>query len=125
MFLYACALLLGVLLFQSLTSLFEAHWIGLFLVCLPGFFLTKIFRLLATVGLGFFWAFFWAHLILSTALPVDVEGQDVWLTGTIISLTTPLEHGIRFDMKVDSIAVEQSPMDIVLRIRLSSYLMSH
>lgn len=121
MFLYACALLLGVLLFQPLTSLPEAHWIWLFLVCIPGFFLTKIFRLLATVGLGFFWTFFWAHLILSTALPVDFEGQNVWLTGTIISLTTPLEHGLRFDMKVDSIAVGQQPMDTALRVRLSSY----
>jgi len=121
MYLYACALLLGVLLFQQLTSLFEAHWVWLFLVCIPGFFLTKIFRLLATVSLGFFWAFFWAHSILSTALPADFEGRDVWLTGTLISLTTPLEHGIRFEMKVDSIAFEQQQLNTTLRVRLSSY----
>lgn len=60
--------------------------------------------LLAGAGFGVGWNVFLATQRLADALPVDWEGRDIVLIGTVAELPTPLARGARFVFAVESVA---------------------
>jgi competence protein ComEC len=55
-------------------------------------------------GLGFLWAALLAQQRLADALPADLEGRDVVVTGVIAGLPHTGEHSVRFRFNVESAA---------------------
>ena len=55
------------------------------------------------LSLGFVWAAWRADVRLADELPVDVEGRDVTVSGTIATLPYKWERGVRFEFDVEQI----------------------
>ncbi|KAF3996774.1 DNA internalization-related competence protein ComEC/Rec2 [Glaciimonas immobilis] len=53
--------------------------------------------------LGFCWAALFAHYYLQQELPVKWEGRDVTVIGTVESLPTYFEQGVRFNFAVEKV----------------------
>ena len=53
--------------------------------------------------LGFCWATLFAQAYLSHALPAELEGRDLIVTGTIASLPGFSEQGARFDFRIEQV----------------------
>ena len=58
--------------------------------------------------LGFLWAALMAHHYLSDELPVELEGQDLVVTGVVDSLPYRFERGLRFNLALDTVLDEES-----------------
>ncbi len=69
-----------------------------------------IFLCGAGVLTGFLWAALLAHYYLSHALPIEWEGRDITLIGTIDGLPNPSATGVQFNFKVERVI---APMEIV------------
>lgn len=63
-------------------------------------------RLLAGFIFGVVWAAAFAHYYLRQELAPDWEGRDVTVVGTIASLPSYLETGVRFDFAVEEVIEE-------------------
>lgn len=72
-------------------------------------------------ALGFFWAVFRADLVLREALPVAMEGRDLWVEGYVADLPHVGERGPRFRFHVERAWHDGAPISIPRRILLSSY----
>jgi competence protein ComEC len=85
--------------------------------------LFKIPSLLACGAIfGFLWAALFAQHYLAQELPLDLEGQDVTVIGTIDSLPDRFERGVRFDFAVERVlAAEGKPPLLPPRLALSWY----
>ena len=86
-----------------------------FLVRVPG---------MAACGavLGFAWAGLFAHFYLAQELPKDWEGRDLTVVGTIDSLPTYFERGVRFNLAVERVVSPDADKPILpKRIALSWY----
>jgi competence protein ComEC len=55
---------------------------------------------------GFVWAMLFAQFYLSSELPKEWEGRDVSVTGTVASLPTRFEQGVRFNFAVERAVAE-------------------
>lgn len=62
-----------------------------------------LLRLAMGVLLGFIWAALFAHYYLSDELPKELEGQDVTIVGTIDSMPSYFERGVRFNFSVENV----------------------
>lgn len=76
--------------------------------------------MLAVAGacFGFGWASLLAHSHLAEELPLEWEGRDVTIIGTVDSLPSHFPQGIRFDFRVEQIA---GTAPVPSRIALSWY----
>ncbi|MGZ9709759.1 DNA internalization-related competence protein ComEC/Rec2 [Glaciimonas sp. GNP009] len=105
--------LIGVVFLQTQAALPSAFLIGIvcLLAALAGLVagilrhrLIKITGLIVCGALlGFCWAALFAHYYLRQELPVEWEGRDVTLIGTIASLPTHFEQGVRFNFAVEKV----------------------
>lgn len=80
--------------------------------------------LLAGMGalLGFVWASLFAQVYLMQELPKDLEGQDVTVVGTIDSMPSYFERGVRFNFAVEKVLpIDAAKPDIPARLALSWY----
>ena len=75
--------------------------------------------LIAWTVIGFAWAAFRADARLAQALPPDVEGRDVSLTGTIATLPYVWERGVRFEFEVER--VDAPDVHVPRRLALAWY----
>lgn len=57
--------------------------------------------------LGFLWAALVAHHYLADALPAELEGQDLVVTGVIDSLPYRFERGVRFNLALERAALPE------------------
>jgi len=69
--------------------------------------------------LGFCWATLYAQYYLRQELPFEWEGKDIVVIGTIASLPTHFEQGVRFDFAVEKVlpqdgAIPQLPPKLAL-----------
>ncbi|PUA19474.1 DNA internalization-related competence protein ComEC/Rec2 [Glaciimonas sp. PCH181] len=124
--------LLGVSFLQTQARLPSALLVCilLFAAILAGLLATKCsrrfltFSALIAVGaiLGFCWAALYAHYYLQQELPVEWEGRDVTVVGTIDNLPTYFEQGVRFDFLVEKVLPQngESP-PIPSKLALSWY----
>lgn len=80
--------------------------------------------LLAGIGalLGFVWASLFAQFYLLQELPKDLEGQDITVVGTIDSMPSYFERGLRFNFKVEKVLpLTAAKPEIPSRLALSWY----
>lgn len=79
-------------------------------------------RLACGALLGFLWAALLAQHYLSDALPLELEGQDVIVTGVIDSLPDRFERGLRFNLALERAAMpDGAPVRLPPRLALSWY----
>ena len=62
-----------------------------------------LLRIVMGVLLGFVWAALFAQYYLSQELPKELEGQDVTIVGTIDSIPSYFERGVRFNFAVEKV----------------------
>lgn len=72
--------------------------------------------------IGFVWAVLFAHHYLARELPAELEGHDITLVGTIDSLPTHFERGVRFNFAVERTVGDMAPVGAIpSRLALSWY----
>jgi competence protein ComEC len=79
-------------------------------------YLARGLLLAGAAALGFLWAGGYAQWRLAQALPVELEGRDIELTGVVAGLPQELERGLRF-----AFDVEQALPGVPPRISLAWY----
>jgi competence protein ComEC len=116
------AFLIGVVLFQQLTTLPPLAWAGgLFLSVPLGFLVKPYWHLPAWCVSGFLWSLLCAQQILAFSLPEKLVGQDLLLEGQIANLPEVNEHHVRFEFDVHRAWAGETPVTIPGHIRLSWY----
>src|SRR5437016_9287770 len=72
--------------------------------------------------LGFCWAALYAQYYLRQELPPEWEGRDVTVVGTIASLPTHFEQGVRFHFAVEKVLPQDGEVpQIPPKLALSWY----
>jgi competence protein ComEC len=87
---------------------------------------SQYFRMpvLAATGalLGFVWAGLFAQVYLMRELPKELEGQDFTIVGTIDSMPSYFERGVRFNFAVEKVlSTAAAKSDIPAKLALSWY----
>lgn len=96
------AFLVGILIFQQLPTLPDKGWITLLWVSLPlSLWLTPL-KIPLWVLNGFLAALVQAQGLMNTALPAELQGQDLLLEGVIDSLPQHKQYGQRFRFKIEA-----------------------
>ena len=116
------AFLLGVLLFQQMTTLPALAWGWGLLLCVPAaLWLKPFWHLPAWLLAGFLWSLFSAHQILATSLQQNLIGEDIWIEGQVASLPTQKTRYVQFEFAVQRAWVGEKPVAVPGRIRLNWY----
>lgn len=76
-------------------------------------------RFLAGILFGFFWASAFAWYFLSDALPHELEGKNIIVTGTIDSLPKLADAGKAFEFLVEQAELEGKPVTVPRKIMLA------
>jgi len=92
--------LLGCVLLIQLPSLPDSQTLWLTFAGFTLLVFSKI-RWLAFIALGFIWSAYQASLILNDRLAVDLQGQDIVITGIISSIPEFHQRRIRFEFSPD------------------------
>ncbi|NEX61783.1 DNA internalization-related competence protein ComEC/Rec2 [Noviherbaspirillum galbum] len=77
--------------------------------------------LLAGIAAGLCWACLVAQYALGDALPPEWEGRDITLTGTVSSLPSRSQDGLRFQFAVESAQADAGPAVVPRHLALSWY----
>ncbi len=113
--------LFGVLLLQQFSFLPDIIWcwalISIFI--LP--FVPRHFRLLILFILGFLWALLRAHWVLDVALPAELEGKDVLVTGVVSSIPLNNHRKLRFEFNIESVQFKKQHYPSIGKVRISWY----
>lgn len=115
------AFLAGVLVFQHMPDLPSAWW-GMLLPLLPvlgGRYPAA--RIAAWCAGGFLWALIHANHVLSTALPADLEGRDLWVEGTVATVPEHRARAVRFQFRIERLNNRAAGHITPLRVRLNWY----
>jgi len=116
------AFLSGILCLQGFSHLPATGWIALLGLTVPvALLLNSRWRLAAWLASGFLWALFSAHQILALSLPIEMEGQDVFVEGYIASLPEADSRRVRFLFDVKTLQGHEELRTWPARIRLSWY----
>lgn len=120
--------LFGILLLQQFSSLPGIPWcwalISIFsLPFLPRHFpFIQHFILLILFTMGFLWALLHAHWVLDIALPDELQGQDILVTGVVASIPLEDDRKRRFEFDIETMEYNKkkltSPSSIG-KVRLS------
>ena len=94
----AISFTLGCVLFLQLSTLPSSQWFWALLPACLLLLFTKT-RLLAIVMLGAIWTCFHATLIINDRLTTILEGKDITLKGTVISVPVRSGHRLQFEFK--------------------------
>lgn len=111
----------GILLCQLLEQLPSAYW---FLALVPLSLLAyrvAVLRIPVLVVAGVFWAMWRADIVLSTALPAGLAGENVTITGWVASLPETNDRSVRFDFAVSRLEYRDETRPAPRRVRLSWY----
>jgi len=116
------AFLIGVLLFQQMTTLPTLGWAWGLLLCVPAaLWLKSFWHLPAWLLAGFLWSLISAHQILAVSLPKNLIGKDVVLEGHIASLPASKMQHVQFEFEVQRAWSDEQPVAVPGRIRLNWY----
>lgn len=119
------AFLLGILALQQVAVLPGWPWL-VALLLLFAFFLSRTSRysvlgLLAAACFGFLWAGLHAHLIIQPGLEPHLEGEELLLSGVIVSLPQEEERRLRFVFAPEAGWLAERAVTVPKRLRLSWY----
>ncbi|KAF0193159.1 MAG: competence protein ComEC [Gammaproteobacteria bacterium] len=121
MWLGTIAFLTGILLCQQLTRLPPAYWyLSVIPLALLAYRVSAI-RIPALIVVGFFWAMWRADIILSTGLPIGLEGENVTVTGWVASIPETNDRGVRFDFEISQLDYKGETRPAPGRVRISWY----
>ena len=116
------AFLIGVLLFQQMTTLPALAWGWGLLLCVPAaLWLKPFWHLPAWLLGGFLWSLLSAHQILAVSLPQNLIGEDVWVEGQVASLPSLKARHMQFVFEVQRAWTDEKPVVVPGRIRLNWY----
>ena len=113
------AFVTGSLAVQHFPALPSAS-ITFFVACSGGLFWYRRQRMLACVLFGIGWAIGYGQLHRQDMLPLEWEGQDLIIEGSIVGIPQKLEDGSRFDFAVRAVAAPEQAR-VPQRIRLNWY----
>ncbi len=117
---HALAFTLGIVLLQQFQWL--PNWLWLAPLGLSVFSLFHInSRILAWFALGFGWALLSAHINMQDHLDEQLEGVDVQVEGSVISIPEPFDFGTRFLFSVESVQAGAESGAVPSKIRLGWY----
>lgn len=116
--------LFGILLLQQLSNLPNILWCWalISIVCLP--FIPRHFRFSRTLILflfGFLWALLRAHWVLDVALPDDLQGKDILVTGVIASIPLEDKRKRRFEFDIETLEYNKQQLPSIGKVRISWY----
>lgn len=120
--------LLGVLLLQQLSLLPAIHWCWALIIVFGLPFIPAKYLLVKSIIFfmaGFLWALFRAHLVLDIALPADLQGQDVLVTGVVSSIPIIDKRKQRFEFDIETLDYKKENIDFPAKIRISWYRQSY
>lgn len=115
------AFLLGILTLQLLRELPSVWFTSLIPPLVFALWYRPALRLPVCFLLGFLWALLRADLVLSRALPAELEGEPLIAEGRIVGLVRPLTEGIRFEFEVKTLRGMEQDWPLPMRIRLGWY----
>lgn len=116
--------LFGVLLLQQYSTLPNILWCWalISIVCLP--FIPRHFRfsrLLLLFILGFLWALLRAHWVLDIALPDELQGKDLLVTGVVSSIPLEDKRKRRFEFDIETLEYNKQQFPSIGKVRISWY----
>jgi len=114
-------LLAGIGLFQALPALPPPMLLAVFGAAGAGLCLVRPARRPGLVLLGLAWAGLHAACTLSSALPFELTGRDVELTGTVISIPETDPRRTRFELAVESLVADGRSWPHPAKVRLGWY----
>ena len=125
--------LFGILLLQQLSSLPELFWcwalISVFSVpFLPRYLRNvrnvqkvQIIRIIILFVVGFLWALLRAHWVLDVALPSELQGKDLLVTGVIASIPLEDHRKRRFEFDIETMEFNKQKIPSIGKVRISWY----
>lgn len=119
--------LFGILLLQQFSYLPDILWcwalISVFsLPFLPHRF--KYARIIIFFICGFLWALLRAHWVLDVALPTELQGKDILVTGVIANIPLEDKEKRRFEFDIETLEFNQHNLtlsSVLKKVRLSWY----
>ena len=122
MILGTLSFLFGVLLLQQLTSLPSIYWCNalIFIVFLP-FISHRYYRIFTLFLFGFLYALLRAHWVLDIALPDNLQGKDVFVTGVVASIPVDDKRKRRFEFDIETLEYNKQVFPSVGKVRISWY----
>ncbi len=116
------AFLLGVLLFQQMTTLPTLVWAWGLLLCVPAaLWLKPFWHLPVWLLAGFLWCLLCAHSVLAVSLPQNLIGEDILIEGQVASLPVRKTRHVQFEFEVERAWSGEKPVVVPARIRLNWY----
>lgn len=111
----------GILLLQQFSSLPGILWCWalIFILSLP--FISRNFRIVILFMLGFLWALLRAHWVLDVALPSELQGKDLLVTGVVASIPLEDKHKRRFEFDIETLEFNQQKLKSPGKVRISWY----
>lgn len=113
----AISFMLGCLLFLQVPSLPYSLWLWVMIISALTLLIFAKTRLLAYVLLGGFWALTQANNVLNDRLLPELDGKDVIITGSIVSVPEHNGQFIRFEFKPD----KKTDLILPRKLRLNWY----
>ena len=116
--------LLGILLLQQLSFLPDINWCWALALVFSLPFIPPRYQLskyTIIFFLGFLWALFRAHLVLEVALPGELEGEDVLVTGVISSIPVIEKRMHRFEFDIEALEFKKLKRTSPGKVRISWY----
>ena len=116
--------LFGILLLQQLSNLPNIlwSWALISIVSLP--FIPRHFRFSRTLILflfGFLWALLRVHWVLDVALPDELQGKDILVTGVIASIPLEDKRKRRFEFDIETLEYNKQQLPSIGKVRISWY----
>ncbi|RLJ17718.1 DNA internalization-related competence protein ComEC/Rec2 [bacterium endosymbiont of Escarpia laminata] len=114
------AFVTGTALFQLLPVLPEPAWFAA-AAAIPLFWVSRLTKLLSALLAGGLWAFLFAWLQLSQAMPFSLEGETLIVTGTVASLPKQTSTINRFEFELETVQSRRGDESLQGRVRLNWY----
>lgn len=110
---------LGIFLFQWLPALPDVRWTFLLVILIPLGLHCRRLRMPMLLAVGFLWCLLRAWLVLDISLPPDLEGKDMKVTGTVVSIPEARPHGTQFLLEVSRMEYQGEAITAPGRVKLS------
>ena len=109
----------GVAAVQQLSSLPSPYWLLLFPPVAGLCWWRPRFVVVCALFSGLAWALLWAQLRLDDALPSELIGRDIDVTGSVVSIPEHDSQRTRFDFRIEQ--ADEKNLPLPLKVRLSWY----
>ena len=116
--------LFGILLLQQFSSLPNIFWCWALISIFSIPFIPKHFRITKIILLfmtGFLWALLRAHWVLDIALPDEIQGKDILVTGVIASIPLEDKRKRRFEFDIETLEYNKQQLPSIGKVRISWY----